>query len=112
MAPCKVGNLLKHLPGAERSGWIIWIDENNAARARIYFSLYVIEFGLPSIFFVQIIGIQLRSGFAKYGGVERIIRAWRQNVFTRIKQCGKADVHCFAGAVCDEDIPNRGDSLP
>ena len=81
------------------------------AGARGELAFDVGEFGLPGVFFVQIVGVERNAELAQNGRVERIVGLGSENVFAGIDQRGDAEVDCLAYAGGYEDVPHRRDAL-
>src|SRR5580704_8163216 len=107
----KVGDLLEHLPRAERSRRIIRIDQNNRAGAGRELAFDVGKFGLPSVVFVQVVGVDGNAQLAQNGRVERIVGLRRENVLARIHQGADAEIDCLAYAGGDEDVADGRDAF-
>src|SRR5579862_1956282 len=104
-------NLLQHLARADRSRGIVGIDQNDPTRPRRDLSLDVVEVGLPAVLFFQVISVQSNLDLRQNRGVERIIRARRQQVVAGIEQRAQTDVHRLADTRSDKDILNGRDTL-
>ncbi len=111
MPSSNLGNLLQHLPRAQRARRIVRVDQHDAARARRELAFNVGKFRLPCILFIQVISIDRNSQLAQHSGIKRIVRLRRKNILARIHQRGNAKVNRFAHARSDEDIAHRSDAL-
>ena len=105
------GDLLEHLPRAQRACGIVGVDQHDAASARRELAFDVGEFGLPGVVFVEIVGVERDAQLAQNGRVERVVGTWSENVFAGIHQSADAEIDGFAYAGCDEDVAHGGDAF-
>src|SRR6202167_6465712 len=98
MTAGEISNLRQHFARSNRSGWIIGIDQHNSACPWRDFFLEVVKIGLPSVFFVQVIGVESNFDLRQNCGIERIVGAGSEQVVARIEQPSQADVYRLADA--------------
>ena len=87
------------------------IDQHNAARLWCDLALDVGQFRLPSILFIQIVGVEANPELAQDRRIEWIVRAGREDVLARVDQCREAEIDCLAHARRDEHILHVGNAF-
>ena len=111
VAAREFGDLLQHLPRAERSCRIVGIDQHDAAGTRRDLAFDVGQFGLPAVVFIQVVSVEPDAQLAQHRRIQRIVRAGRQNVLAGIEQRRQAEIDRLAHPGGDENIPHGGDAL-
>ena len=107
----QLGNFFQLSSRVECSRRIIGVDEHDAARPRCDLFADVVEIRLPRVVFIQIVKIERDLDLGQHGGIERIVRARREDIFAGIEQCREAKIDGFAYALCNEHTLHAGDFL-
>src|SRR5277367_1728413 len=103
--------MLQHLAGANGSGRIVGIDEDDAARLRRDPAVDVVEIGLPAVVFIEVISVQPNVNLRQNCRVERIVGARGEQVVAGIEQRSQANVDGLTHARSYEYILDGGDAI-
>src|SRR6516164_9312713 len=85
-------NSLLCLLRVHRARGIVGIDQQNGPGAWVYAPFEVADVGLPVVTLIEVVGIGHGIELGQYGAIQRILRAWRQDVVSRINKCSQATI--------------------
>src|SRR6185369_7855108 len=90
---------------------VVGVDQYDGASARADLAVHIEQVRLPAVVFVEVVRIQVNPKLRENCGIKRVVRAGRQDVFARIHQGGKTDIHRFADARSDEHVLDVADAF-